>query len=91
MIVLLFAAQSPCEKQTERNERLFPSKRSEERPSGTQIALQSALLVHPNAMHFGTGLRTNCRKNNSPDCFSTAVAPSGFESLKNPHQCKKDA
>ncbi len=36
MIALLFAAQSPCEKQTERNERLFPSKRSEERPTNAK-------------------------------------------------------
>jgi len=29
-------------------------------PSGTQPPLASYLLVHPNAMHFGTGLAPFC-------------------------------
>ena len=30
----------------------------------------SCLLVHPNAPHFGTGLRTTHLQNSPPDCFA---------------------
>jgi len=43
----------------------------------------SSLLAHPNASHFGTGLRTFLLKNSHPDCFFNAKTLSGFESFLN--------
>ena len=39
------------------------------------IALQSALLDHPNASHFGTGLRNKKLKNLPPETFSFRFLP----------------
>jgi len=37
----------------------------------------SSLLAHPNASHFGTGLRTFLLKNSHPDCFLTQKPSQG--------------
>ena len=73
-----FAVQSPCEIGTEWNERRYPSERMRRRRTKRKKAshstcfsmvrhqghrcFASCLLVHPNALHFGTGLRTTVLK-----------------------------
>ena len=44
-----------------------------------RIASQSALLAHPNAMHFGTGLRNKKLKNLTPATFSYVFCPLGVQ------------
>jgi len=46
----------------------------------THIALQSALLGYPNALHFGTGLRIKKLKTCHRQLLYTLFAPTEFES-----------
>ena len=41
------------------------------------VCFASTLLAHPNALHFGTGLRTFLLKNNPLDCFILAHPAGG--------------
>jgi len=47
----------------------------------THIALLSALLGYPNALHFGTSLRTKKLKTCHRQLLYTLFAPMEFESL----------